>query len=644
MFGIRLTFAWILRRGRTPGLIPTLDEMMPEIHRAGLHVTDIEVLRLHYAETLRHWRECFMARREEAARLYGEPFCRMWEFYLAASETGFRHDRMVVFQVQLARRIDAVPLTRDYIGQREQELRDREAAMQGRWASRRNRLRQSELIDKPRNGSARTRMPPKNAKLRLDREARTIWRYGQRQHGQRRCNRRTREALAPGPRQDCRRKVSCMSRRLFVVGPEPLNQQLLQDAASFDDIKIAELLGYDEAVRPPSEKISFDGLVETAEQRLDAYEGEVAGIIGYFDFPTSSVVPVLAKREGLPSPTLEAVAKCEHKYWARLHQRRVAPECVPPFCAVDPFGSDPIGAIDLNYPFWIKPIKAHSSYLGYKIEAPEDLEAALPVIRRKINTLGDAFNEFMSRVAAPPEVAGIGGLHCIAEEIISAGRQCTLEGYVWHGQVVVYGIVDSLRSGRHGSSFSRYQYPTILESAVTDRMTGVITDVMEEIAYDHGAFNAEFFWEEDTDALWLLEVNARISKSHCPLFKLVDGVSHHKVLVDLALDRKPQLPHREGNHSVAAKFMIRRSQDGIVRSVPHEEDLQRLREEFPDAMVRVLVSEEQRLAHLPFQDSYTFELAELFLGGRDEDDLLGKYERCLELLPFEIEAAGGENE
>jgi len=122
---------WIAKYIFPGGHIPTLDEMMPEIHRAGLHVTDIEVLRLHYAETLRHWRERFMARREEAARLYGEPFCRMWEFYLAASETGFRHDRMVVFQIQLTRRIDAVPLTRDYIGQREQELREREAAMQG---------------------------------------------------------------------------------------------------------------------------------------------------------------------------------------------------------------------------------------------------------------------------------------------------------------------------------------------------------------------------------------------------------------------------------------------------------------------------------------------------------------------------------
>lgn len=119
--------SWIQKYIFPGGHIPTLDEMMPAIHGAGLHVTDIEVLRLHYAETLRHWRERFLARREEMAELYDERFCRMWEFYLAASEAGFRHDRMVVFQIQLAKRIEAVPITRDYIGEREQELRAREA-------------------------------------------------------------------------------------------------------------------------------------------------------------------------------------------------------------------------------------------------------------------------------------------------------------------------------------------------------------------------------------------------------------------------------------------------------------------------------------------------------------------------------------
>ncbi len=76
-------------------------------------VTDVEILRLHYAEMLKAWRERFIARRAEAAALYDERFCRMWEFYLAGPEAGFRYGGLMVFQIQLAKRIDSVPLTRD---------------------------------------------------------------------------------------------------------------------------------------------------------------------------------------------------------------------------------------------------------------------------------------------------------------------------------------------------------------------------------------------------------------------------------------------------------------------------------------------------------------------------------------------------
>jgi cyclopropane-fatty-acyl-phospholipid synthase len=120
------TSAWIKKYIFPGGYIPSLSEVMPAIERSGLVVTDIEILRLHYAETLKAWRQRFLARREEMAAVYDERFCRMWEFYLAASEMAFRHQGMVVFQIQLAKRQGAVPLTRDYIGQAEERLRSAE--------------------------------------------------------------------------------------------------------------------------------------------------------------------------------------------------------------------------------------------------------------------------------------------------------------------------------------------------------------------------------------------------------------------------------------------------------------------------------------------------------------------------------------
>lgn len=115
MEGPSWTSAFIRKYIFPGGYIPALSEVLPAIERAGLWVTDVEILRLHYADTLRHWRQRFLARREEAKALYDERFCRMWEIYLIGSELFFRRQGGMVFQIQLARDRHAVPLTRDYI-------------------------------------------------------------------------------------------------------------------------------------------------------------------------------------------------------------------------------------------------------------------------------------------------------------------------------------------------------------------------------------------------------------------------------------------------------------------------------------------------------------------------------------------------
>ena len=107
------------------GYIPSLSEVLPAVERAGLLVTDVEILRLHYAKTLRCWFERFQARRAEMVELYDERFCRMWEFYLAGAEMGFRWGDHMNIQLQLAKRNDALPLTRDYMARAERAMAER---------------------------------------------------------------------------------------------------------------------------------------------------------------------------------------------------------------------------------------------------------------------------------------------------------------------------------------------------------------------------------------------------------------------------------------------------------------------------------------------------------------------------------------
>ncbi len=121
MDGPGVTNAWLRKYIFPGGYSPALSEVLPVIEKRNLWATDIEILRLHYAETLRHWRMRFAARRAQIAKLYDERFCRMWEFYLAGCEVNFRYLSLMVFQIQLAKNIHTVPITRDYMFQEEVE-------------------------------------------------------------------------------------------------------------------------------------------------------------------------------------------------------------------------------------------------------------------------------------------------------------------------------------------------------------------------------------------------------------------------------------------------------------------------------------------------------------------------------------------
>lgn len=128
------TNPWLRKYIFPGGYTPALSETLSAIEACGLWVTDIEILRLHYAETLRHWHDRFQANRAKIAELYDERFCRMWEFYLVGCEMSFRHMGQMVFQMQITKQQDAVPLTRDYIGAAEQALRGERASSRKRAA------------------------------------------------------------------------------------------------------------------------------------------------------------------------------------------------------------------------------------------------------------------------------------------------------------------------------------------------------------------------------------------------------------------------------------------------------------------------------------------------------------------------------
>jgi hypothetical protein len=373
-------------------------------------------------------------------------------------------------------------------------------------------------------------------------------------------------------------------------------------------------------------------LLELAEGELAAHEHVPDAIIGHWDFPVDTMIPILCRRFGLRAPSLESVLRCDHKYWGRVSQAEAIPELTPAFQAFDPFEVNARASIELDYPYWIKPIKAYSSMLGFKVEGPEDFDRAVAKIRAGIGAIGGAFDKVVELAEVPPEIRRVTGMHCLAEEL-ATGLELAPEGYVQNGEVRCHGVIDMVRER---STFARYEYPSQLPEPVQRRAIEASARLLRHLGFDDGCFNAEYFWDPDTDVMRIIEVNPRISQSHANLFEKVDGASNHAIAVSVALGERPVFPHRQGSFEVAAKFLLRSFEDARVLRVPSAADVCRVREEIPDTWVEIDVERCQRLAELGHQDAYSFLLAELMIGARDRQELLARYRRAVELLNFQL--------
>ena len=421
-------------------------------------------------------------------------------------------------------------------------------------------------------------------------------------------------------------------KNIFVVGLDPFNLKLLQAVRHAEDYAFHGLLDYDEIVGAP--RFDMEPLLEKARATLRGFSEPIDAIVGYWDFPTILMMPILRREFGLRGPTLESVLRCEHKYWSRIEQSKVVPDQVPRFALVDPFDDRAAASLDLGFPFWIKPVKAHSSRLGYCVRNDRDLSHALGEIRKGIHHFAEPFDAIMSYADLPDEISEVDGSKCIAEEIISAGRQCTLEGYAFEGEVVVYGIVDSIR-GPNRSSLERYEYPSSLPDRVKSRMRALAGEVIRFVGLDNSPFNMEFFYEKATERLYLLEINARISKSHSPLFDKVEGVPHKEVMIDVALGKRPDYPARRGQFRYAAKIMPRLygdHEDMVVTDAPTPDELRVIESHFPGTDLQLHVHKGMRLADLYHRDPYSYELGAIFMGANSRAALMRDYKALFHTL------------
>lgn len=388
------------------------------------------------------------------------------------------------------------------------------------------------------------------------------------------------------------------------------------DRASFDLFSFpsnAALIGFDlrrfaQALARRGRRRGWAGVVSTQEQF-----GALAAAL-------------TAEALGLPGTAPEAVLRCQHKLLARQILERVAPEANLRHALLEAEYGGPIPE-GLDYPLYVKPLKAAFSVLARRVASRAELQAhtrygwrELWVIRRLVEPFERVMRERLPGHASAHRLL-------LEEPVPPQVPQYNLDGWVFDGQVHALGVVDALMYPGT-QAFMRWQFPSRLPEPVQARALDVARRFLAEVGFTHGLFNMEFFHDPASDRIAVIEFNPRLAAQFSDLYRRVLGRDPHAMALALAHGQDPrEAPRAEPRAGVAASLVYRAFDPGQVPPQPGAAALARVRARHPDLLFWGLPKHGHALARdFKWLGSHRYGL--VHLDGRDEHHLR---ERALEV-------------
>ena len=339
---------------------------------------------------------------------------------------------------------------------------------------------------------------------------------------------------------------------------------------------------------------------------------------------------LLTTKLGLPGTPLKALLTAQHKFLARQIHSETLPDNIPPFCGFR-YDADVSRAITIDYPIFVKPVKAAFSVLAKRCADEASLREHLRFrLWEKI---------IIKRLTWPFRRVSRKHLDCeidadcfIAEGCIDGALQVCVDGYAHGGTVNILGTVDSVMYPG-SNAFMRFEYPSRLDATIVAQLQDVARRAVEAIGFSHGLFNVELFYQPQSGRITIIEINPRMAGQFSDLYERVDGKSLWSLELDLALGKTPVFPHRQGRFGSAASFVFREFGDAVKHAPPM--DQQRwLTATYPDARLFLdLKHSTSRARETKWLGNYRYAL--IHMGGRDHDDMMARFADVCEHLDFD---------
>jgi hypothetical protein len=386
--------------------------------------------------------------------------------------------------------------------------------------------------------------------------------------------------------------------------------------------------GFDLFSFPSCLRLAFFDLDRFVDALCARHGDGLAAVVSHHDQFGALAAAMVARRLGLPGTSPEAIVACQHKLHARHVLEAVAPEAnLPHGLLACRIGEAPPRG--LEYPLFVKPIKAAYSVLARRVDDHETLArhvafgpAEAWIIRRLVRPF--------DRVARRVPGIDVDAHRMIVEQPVEA-EQYNLDGYVHRGEVRLLGVVDELMYPGT-QAFRRFHYPSTLDPAIQARALDVARRFLGAVGFDHGFFNLEFFVEAGTGAIRVIEFNPRLGSQLSDLYLRVDGVDAHAMSLALACGRDPaELPRAQRRAGAAASFVFRTFDGATPPPQPDRARRDALARAFPDAVLLGFPRGGAALRRdYKWLGSHRYGV--LHLGGEDERALQERYRAACSLI------------
>jgi len=423
-------------------------------------------------------------------------------------------------------------------------------------------------------------------------------------------------------------------KRILVVFPKEWDREAFA-RGGFEDYEFVEA-GFDLFRFPSNARLMTFDARAFVEGLVERWRGRIDGVFSNNEYFGALIAAAVADRLGLPGTPPAVVVTAQHKYYARLEQRRIAPGAVPAF-SVFPYGVLEPELVGLPFPFYVKPVRATFSVLARRVANFAELRRHLSfsmleelIIRRLVKPFNDLMPAYTDYT--------LDAHHLIAEEPVE-GMEVNLDGYVREGRVTFLGLSDTVMFPGT-DAFERFVYPSRVPPAVQERMRELAELLLTGMGYRHGFFNIELFWNPRTDRLSIVELNPRLASQLAGLYQRVEGIDPHRMLLELCTGATPDTRRAPTGCAIAASLVSRRFDGRPLKRAPREAELASVRARYPDAQIMLYFKRGRSLAReMKWLGSYRY--AVINLGAASEDLLNHRHAEILNLLRLTGKLAQG---